>query len=43
MFDDMNIHTCNEQHTIMTGATNILQKRFRNTFDLPIAGKRRYI
>lgn len=22
----MNIHTCNEEHTIMAGATNILQK-----------------
>jgi len=26
----MNVHTCNEKHTIMAGATNILQKRFRN-------------
>ncbi len=26
----MNIQTCNEQHTVMAGATNILQKRCRN-------------
>jgi len=37
------MHTCNEQHTIMAAATNILQNALRNKFDLPIEEKSRYI
>lgn len=39
----MNMHTCNEQHTIMAAATNILQNGLTNKFDLPVEEKRRYI
>ena len=32
----MNIHTCNEQHTIMVRATNILQDMYFGMTEMPL-------